>query len=123
MLGEGELLTKLSFPLFFMQIIQKSEQFTDEQVDAAINEEIRKSLKNELDTQEEREVLMRAHAASMKNHKSIPGLGKCVAVMPAREFFRLQAEGRIPLYVTCWYQLADGSWILIAWPVFALSRL
>jgi hypothetical protein len=40
-----------------------------------------------------------------------------------REFFRLQAEGRIPLYVTCWYQLADGSWILIAWPVFALSRL
>lgn len=75
-----------------MQIIQRSEHFTDEQIDAAINEEIRKSLKDELDTQEEREVLMRAHARSMKNHKSIPGLGKCVAVMPAREFFRLQAK-------------------------------
>ena len=35
---------------------------------------------------------MRAHAASMKNHKTMPGLGKCVAVMPAREFFRLQAK-------------------------------
>lgn len=92
MLGEGELLTRLSFPLFFMQIIQKSEQFTDEQIDSAINEEIRKSLKDELDTQAEREILMRAHSASMKNHKSIPGLGKCVAVMPAREFFRLQAK-------------------------------
>ena len=75
-----------------MQIIQRSEQFTDAEIDSAINEEIRKSLKDELDTQQEREVLMRAHAASMKNHKTMPGLGKCVAVMPAREFFRLQAK-------------------------------
>jgi hypothetical protein len=41
----------------------------------------------------------------------------------AAEFHRLQAIGAIPLYVSCWYQLADGSWILIAWPVFAISRL
>jgi beta-phosphoglucomutase-like phosphatase (HAD superfamily) len=75
-----------------MQIIQKSEQYTDQEIDSAINEEIRKSLKDELDTQQEREILMRAHAASMKKHKTIPGLGKCVAVMPAREFFRLQAK-------------------------------
>jgi hypothetical protein len=40
-----------------------------------------------------------------------------------RQFFALQAAGKIPLYATCWYQLADGSWILIAWPVFAISRL
>ena len=75
-----------------MQIIQRSEQFTDAEIDSAINEEIRKSLKDELDTQQEREVLMRAHAASMKNRKTMPGLGKGVAVMPAREFFRLQAK-------------------------------
>jgi len=25
----------------------------------------------------------------MRDHKSIPGLGKCVGVMPAREYFRL----------------------------------
>jgi hypothetical protein len=41
----------------------------------------------------------------------------------SREFFRLQAAGAIPLYVSCWYQLADGSWVLVAWPVFAISRL
>jgi hypothetical protein len=75
-----------------MQIIQKSEQFTDEQIDSAINDEIRKSLKDELDTQAEREILMRGHAAAMKNHKTVPGLGKCVGVFPAREFFRLQAK-------------------------------
>jgi hypothetical protein len=28
----------------------------------------------------------------MKGHKTIEGLGKCVAVFPAREFFRLQAQ-------------------------------
>jgi hypothetical protein len=43
--------------------------------------------------------------------------------MDHREFFRQQAAGLIPLYVTCWYQLADGSWVLVAWPVFLISRL
>jgi hypothetical protein len=28
----------------------------------------------------------------MKNHKTIPGLGKCVAVIPPREYYRLVAK-------------------------------
>lgn len=75
-----------------MQIISKSEQFTDEQIDAALLAEIKESFSKELSEQESREICARGQAQAMKGHKTIEGLGKCVAVIPAREFFRLQAK-------------------------------
>lgn len=75
-----------------MQIIQSSPKFTDEQIDAELRKVVMDSLQTELNTQQEREVIARSMAKAMKGHKTIPGLGKCVAVMPAREFFRLQAK-------------------------------
>ena len=74
-----------------MLIINKTEQVTDEQVDAALMEHIKDSMQHELKTEEAREIVARAEARALKEHKTVPGLGKCVAVMPAREFFRLQA--------------------------------
>jgi len=77
---------------FFMQIIAKSEQFTDEQIDSALIKEIKDSLEKELSEQDSRQIIARGEAQAMKGHKTIEGLGKCVAVFPAREFFRLQAK-------------------------------
>ena len=75
-----------------MLIINKTEQVTDEQVDAALMEHIKDSMQHELKTEEAREIVARAEARALKEHKTVPWLGKCVAVMPAREFFRLQAK-------------------------------
>ena len=74
-----------------MQIIAKSDQFTDEQIDAALVKHIQDSFTKEMCEEEARETMARAHARSI-GKATVPGLGKCVAVMPAREFFRLQAK-------------------------------
>jgi len=74
-----------------MQIIAKSDRYTDEQIDAALAEHIKDSFAKEMSEEEAREVAARAHAKSI-GKGTVPGLGKCVAVMPAREFFRLQAK-------------------------------
>lgn len=34
-----------------------------------------------------------------------------------RDYFARQQTGCLTVYVVCWYQLADGTWILVAWPV------
>lgn len=75
-----------------MQIIKSSTEYTDEQIDAELLKVVQDSLKDELSTQQERTAIASGMARAMKGHKTIPGLGKCVAVMPAREFFRLQAK-------------------------------
>jgi len=75
-----------------MHIIAKSQQFTDEEIDRELTNCIKDSLQNEIKTEEARVVMARAQAQAMKNHKTIPGLGKCVAVIPPREYFRLVAR-------------------------------
>lgn len=75
-----------------MHIIAKSEQFTDEEIDRELAKQIQASLDNEIGTEESRVVMARAQSAAMKNHKAIPGLGKCVAVIPPREYYRLVAK-------------------------------
>lgn len=75
-----------------MHIIAKSEQFTDEEIDRELAKQIQASLNNEIGTEESRVILARGQAAAMKNHKTIPGLGKCVAVIPPREYYRLVAK-------------------------------
>lgn len=75
-----------------MHIIAKSEQFTDEEIDRELTKQIQASLKEEISTEESRVVMARAQAAAMKNHKTIPHLGKCVAVIPPREYYRLVAK-------------------------------
>ena len=38
-------------------------------------------------------------------------------------YFRMVCDGRLCVYALCWYQLMDGSWILVAWPIYLTSRL
>ena len=75
-----------------MHIIAKSQQFTDEEIDRELAKEIQASLNKEIGTEEARVVMARGQASAMKNHKTIPGLGKCVAVIPPREYYRLVAK-------------------------------
>jgi len=51
-----------------MQIIAKSEQFTDEQIDSALIKEIKDSLEKELSEQDSRQIIARGEALAMKGH-------------------------------------------------------
>ena len=62
--------------------------FTDGEVDAAFLAEIKSGFKLEKETEHIRVAQARKEAQREKG-KTHPVLGKCVATMPAREFFRL----------------------------------
>jgi len=72
-----------------MNIINKPKTYSKEEIDNELNNIVKESLAEEKATEFERTNVARAQASVMKNHKSIPGLGKCIGVMPGREYFRL----------------------------------
>ena len=39
------------------------------------------------------------------------------------DYFQHTISGALPIYVLCWYQLADGAWEMEAWPIRICSRL
>jgi phage gpG-like protein len=71
-----------------MQIINKPIEVTDEEVDRALMAEFTASMSNEKATEGARvnQARMEARGNVGKTH---PTLGKCVANIPAREYFRL----------------------------------
>jgi hypothetical protein len=72
-----------------MHIKVATPEITREEIDNELRKEIIRSLEFEKATEAERVNLAQAQASMIKGHKAIPGLGKCVGVMPAREYFRL----------------------------------
>jgi hypothetical protein len=72
-----------------MNIIHKPHTYSKDEIDGELLNLVKESLAEEKATEFERTNVARAQASAMKNHKSIPGLGKCVGVMPGREYFRL----------------------------------
>ena len=63
---------------------------TDEMVDAAMHKEVLATLKEDVVSGErEREILARAEANAIRQQKTHPIFGKCVAVIPARDYFRM----------------------------------
>jgi len=72
-----------------MNIINKPKTYSKEEIDNELINIVKESLAEEKATEFERTNVARAQASVMKNHKSIPGLGKCIGVMPGREYFRL----------------------------------
>ena len=65
--------------------------FTDGEVDAAFLAEIKSGFKLEKETEHLRVAQARKEAYEMKG-KEHPTLGRCVATIPAREFFRLTSN-------------------------------
>ena len=39
------------------------------------------------------------------------------------EYYSRVMCGTLPAYVVCWYQLVDGTWVMVLWPIFLVSRL
>jgi hypothetical protein len=72
-----------------MNIINKPKTYSKEEIDNELINIVKESLAEEKATEFERTNVARAQASVMKNHKSVPGLGKCIGVMPGREYFRL----------------------------------
>ena len=80
---------KAPYLLFFMtQIITKLPRYSDGEIDRAFMKEILTGFEIEKRTENERVTQARKEAQEIKG-KTHPVLGKCVATMPAREFFRL----------------------------------
>jgi len=77
---------------FMSDIITKiPRSFTDGELDAAFMNEIKSGFKLEKETEHLRVQQARKEAQEEKG-KTHPALGKCVATMPAREFFRLTSK-------------------------------
>lgn len=74
-----------------MEIITKLPRYSDGEVDRAFLKEIQNGFKLELETMKNREDIAKKEAQELKG-KTHPVLGKCVAVMPPREYFRLVAK-------------------------------
>ena len=75
-----------------MDIITKlPKSFTDGEIDQAFLNEIKSGFKLEKETEHIRVAQARKEAQREKG-KTHPVLGKCVATMPAREFFRLTSK-------------------------------
>jgi hypothetical protein len=72
-----------------MQIITALPRFSDGEINRALIKEIKTGFQL-AKANEKREELIAAHQAQeIKGHKTIPGLGKCVAMFPPDEYFRL----------------------------------
>jgi hypothetical protein len=71
-----------------MDIITALPRYSDGEVDRALIREIKAGFALERATEEARVKVARAEAREHKG-KTHPALGRCVATMPAREFFRL----------------------------------
>lgn len=71
-----------------MEIITKLPRYSDGEIDDAFMREIKLGLKLEQETEKDREMKAAKVAASQKG-KIHPTLGRPVASIPARDFFRL----------------------------------
>ena len=69
-------------------ITELPRSFTDGELDAAFMNEIKSGFKLEKETEHERVKIAQKEAHQMKG-KCHPTLGRPIATMPAREFFRL----------------------------------
>lgn len=75
-----------------MQILIPPKQFTEGMRARALEHELRTGimLKKGLEEQREKQAAAQAHA--LRGHKTIPGLGKCIAVIPEWEYFRMNQK-------------------------------
>jgi hypothetical protein len=71
-----------------MKILHKPHEISQEAIDAAFVDEIKRSFKEEQATEKYRVNTARKEANQEKG-KTHPVLGKCVATIPARDYFRM----------------------------------
>lgn len=72
-----------------MEIITAIPKYSDGEVNAALMREIKLGFNKERVTEGVRINKAAEYAKSFKDAKEVPGLGRHVAAMPARDYFRL----------------------------------
>jgi len=71
-----------------MEILHKPHEISQEAIDKAFVEEIKRNFQVERNTESKRRNIARKEA-SLEKGKTHPVLGKCVATIPARDYFRM----------------------------------
>jgi hypothetical protein len=71
-----------------MEILSKPHEITQEAIDRAFVDHVKKSFAEERVTENSRRDIARKEATEEKG-KTHPVLGKCVATIPARDYFRM----------------------------------
>lgn len=77
---------------FQIAVGMQRQRFSQEAQNAALIEELRNGRMLKETMQECRERAASLEAQQMKGHKTIAGLGKAVAVLPAHEFFLMREK-------------------------------
>ena len=72
-----------------MNIITTLPKYSDGEINRALIKEIQTGFQLERETEAARVKQAEAESKALKGHRTIGGLGKCVAVIPEREYFRL----------------------------------
>lgn len=75
-----------------MNLITSVPKWSNGEVDRALMREITTGMELKKQWEKRRELEAAKEAAELKGHRTLKGLGKCVAVMPDWEFFRLQQK-------------------------------
>ena len=71
-----------------MEILHKPHEITQEAIDRAFVDHVKNSFAEERATESSRRAIARKEATEEKG-KTHPVLGKCVATIPARDYFRM----------------------------------
>lgn len=72
-----------------MNVIVPPKVFTEGEISKALEREIRTGFQLERERENARVALAKKRADQMKGGREIPGLGRCISVLPSRDFFRL----------------------------------
>ncbi len=75
-----------------MNLITSVPKFSNGEVDKALMRELTLGLELKKQWERRREIEAAHEAKQLANHKEVKGLGRCVAVMPEWEFFRMQQK-------------------------------
>ncbi len=81
----------MAVPLFFMaNIITNFPRYSDGEIDRALIREIQTGFQLEKEVEAARVTEAESDAMAFKNMRSIGSLGKMVAAIPSRDYFRLK---------------------------------
>lgn len=79
-------------PFLSVEIITRLPTFSDGEINRALEREIRTGFQLIKANEKREEIVAADQAKAIAGHKTVNGLGKCVAVIPEDEFFRLQKK-------------------------------
>ena len=75
-----------------MQLITNFPKYHDGEIHAALMRELKTGLQLKKEMERAKEIEAAQQAKELVNQREVPGLGRCVGVIPEWEFFRMQQK-------------------------------